>query len=199
MHDHSNPRNSARYLIMTYVLYIIPYAILVCVGLVLFLCKERIMNYFKRDLEAFKTNLLRQLEEYRMGIDVRRNLSIQMSDKRLLAYQETLSINARLWFEISRYRQISNPEERKLREDRIICDAEDGCNAVIKNYLYLPGSLRTELRKMDVLGKPILNNIQQNKPVTDAQFERFTQQLKVLKDKMVSEIEDDTSDQTLLK
>ena len=90
-------------------------------------------------------------------------------------------------------------EERKLLDDRIICDAEDGWNAVIKNYLYLPGSLRTELRKMDELGKPILNNIQQNRPVADAQFERFTQQLKVLKDKMVSEIEDDTSVQTLLK
>ena len=75
---------------------------IVLVGLVGFSLREKIKNYFQKDLielkesykqelERYKIDLLREMEEYKMGIDIRRNLSIQMSNKRLLSYQKIIS------------------------------------------------------------------------------------------------------------
>jgi adenine-specific DNA methylase len=66
-----------------------------------FLLKERIRNYFNRDiirlqqehkkaLEDHKTKLMVELEAAKLNIDLKRSLSIEILNKRLIAYQETI-------------------------------------------------------------------------------------------------------------
>jgi hypothetical protein len=70
-------------------------------ALIIFATKGKIKLYFqksllkdqekyKKELEFYKSSLLRDLEEHKLGIDVRKHLSIEMSNKRLIAYQSLM-------------------------------------------------------------------------------------------------------------
>lgn len=80
---------------------ITPVLALPVIGIVGFLIKRRIDSYFQKnflhekkkfdeDLATYRSNLHNELEEYKIGIDTRKHLSIKMSDKRIAAYQSLL-------------------------------------------------------------------------------------------------------------
>jgi len=65
------------------------------------------------ELETYKGDILRELEEFKLGIDIRRNIALQVSNSQLSAYQKLVSDYGIIVGEIHTY-TLMDP---KIRED----------------------------------------------------------------------------------
>ena len=170
-----------------------------CISLVSLIFKEKIKAYFKKDLiktqenykmglEAYKANLLQQLEEYKLDIDIRRNLIIEMSHNRLLAYQKTISSLLHFYRLLLQYNYSPSSEHMQKIFGQNESRGWKDLNVLEDNFLFLSQNLSEIAKEIGEHMRKILLKLKSGKPIESATLEKYSDSLKNLKNAMVSEI-----------
>lgn len=181
------------------VLSYISNVVLVLGGLITFFSREKIKNYFqkdlvklqesyKRELEAYKADLLRELEEYKLGIDVRRYMSIEWADRKLKAYQQTASNLTRLASHIQNWQFISlKPEVGKaVRKDgdRMLDDFHE-------NHIFYSQDIVSMQKEIAAIYHPLIQNLtSSNIGPTEEQVRLLSQKIGEIRKQMISELKE---------
>jgi len=173
--------------------------LVIVLSIVVLIFKENIKTYFqkriietqesyKRDLEAYKTSLIQQLEEYKLDIDIRRSMHIEMSHQRLLAYQKTISSFAHLYTLLLRYNKSPSIEQKNA----IFSQNElRGCEDLIileDNIFFFSQKISEQAKIFAEKINPIIDLLDHGQPIQSAKLNEYSELFKNLKRAMVSEI-----------
>ena len=169
-------------------------------AVIIFALKGKIKLYFqknlledkekyKKELEFYKSSLLRELEEHKLGIDVRKYLSLEMSKKRLMAYQNLMEA-------VSHFRNLAwryNIKPDAENRDNIFGkDVEKGwrfLNTTESNVLFFSsGALSQFKTQIGPCYQKVLNSIADVKPIDKEDLKNLDAGLKKVKEYLLSEI-----------
>ena len=169
-------------------------------GIITFFFKESIKAFFardllkkqenyKRELETYKTILLKDLEEYKMGIDVRRNLSSEIMSKRVFAYQLTMSMLNHFYGLILRYN--SNPGEEGFKlsfgSDEGF-NARDIVNKIEENLFYYSRVAYDHFNKLKTTLPIIFNEVEKRKPIDKQVIAQLFSNIKEINNLLLLEV-----------
>lgn len=172
-------------------------SILVLVGgIFAFIFKESIKAFFardllkkqedyKRELETYKTILLKDLEEYKMGIDVRRNMSTEISKRRIDSYRTIINSLYEFYSELSLYSEIPN-YKIKIHRDKgdplmmtdVVGDIFYFSQSSQEKYAKLVAPIHLKLNKMII----------DKKPIDSSMVEKFLNGITELRKYLISEV-----------
>lgn len=169
-------------------------------ALIIFMAKGRIRLYFqksllkdqekyKKELEFYKSNLLRDLEEHKLGIDVRRHLSVEMSNKRLMAYQNLMEFISHFRNLAWRYNENPNAEHRETIFGKDIEKGWGFLNAMESNILFFSRDALSQFNtQLNPSYQKVLNRISEARPIEEKDLNNYDAGIRKVKEYLLSEI-----------
>lgn len=175
-------------------------SILVVIGSFIGFCfREKIKTYFQKDLiktqnkcvqdlETYKMCLIRDLEKYKLDIDVRKSMAIEMSNKKLGAYQKTITGLLRFSNVVHTYNNLPAPERtiKPFRDNlnkawQFVTDLEE-------SYFYYAEKHRDKMEPLAKAMQEIFDITKTGKLIDDTLSEQYKDAVKELKRSFISEI-----------
>ena len=171
----------------------------IVIPIITFFCKEKIKLIFQKnviktqesykiELESYKNKLLHELELYKLDIDVQRNLTIEVLNKRLIVYQKTISNFVRFQRLILQYN--SSPSVTKMHDifGANATNAWDHLEFMEENMLFYSDNIGRHLKLIVPNMDNILKILEKGQKIEINLLEKFISSIKELKKNMISEL-----------
>jgi hypothetical protein len=157
-----------------------------------------IMLFFIASLERYKSKLLRDFEEHKIGIDTRKQLSIKMSNNRLMAYQNMIESMTRLKIIALFYNQNPCPEYRDNLFEKYGGKSQRFLDKGFAGVFYFSKNAKIQFEtQVNPSYMEILHNLSENKPIAIENLKIFSTNTEKFRKYLLSEVfPDDPTSQT---
>jgi hypothetical protein len=169
------------------------------VTIIIFFSKEKIKHFFNRDIislkEGYKIDFERRKEELnrhtellKLDIDIKRNISSNILDKKLVVYQGTLTILSRFIRIMIQINQGIKLENQNVSSKNVNTMVSKQIEYIEDNYLFYSNEVSKTLNKIGKYMNDILSVYNTTGKVEEQSIAEYNSLLKQLRNILMEEI-----------